>query len=219
MIYNDQEHFSEKRVCKKQERCMVIFILGGSGSGKSEYAESLAVRLGQENVLAHQKENLQDKLVSCGQFSSIQKSKLVYIATMEPLDSESRARVCRHRKQRADKQFETRECYTHIEELSVQKNEILLLECLSNLTANGMFSPAGRKTKVSNIIENGLIYLAKQSLHLVVVGNNVFEDGNSYDEKTREYLQEMAKVHQFLAAHADRVVEVICGIPIEWRAV
>ena len=93
------------------------------------------------------------------------------------------------------------------------------MECLSNLTANEMFSPAGRKTKVSNIIENGLIYLAKQSLHLVVVGNNVFEDGNSYDEKTREYLQEMAKVHQFLAAHADRVVEVICGIPIEWRAV
>ena len=36
MIYNDQEHFSEKRVCKKQERCMVIFVLGGSGSGKSE---------------------------------------------------------------------------------------------------------------------------------------------------------------------------------------
>ena len=32
MIYNDQEHFSEKRVCKKQERCMVIFVLGGSDS-------------------------------------------------------------------------------------------------------------------------------------------------------------------------------------------
>ena len=136
---------------------MVIFVLGGSGSGKSEYAESLAVRLGQENVLARQKENLQDKLVSCGQFSSIQKPQLVYIATMEPLDSESRARVCRHRKQRADKQFETRECYTHIEELSIQKNEILLLECLSNLTANEMFSPAGRKSLdkygVSCIIE------------------------------------------------------------------
>ncbi len=70
MLYNVRNIFLRREICKKQERSMVIFVLGGSGSGKSEYAESLAVRLGQENVLAHQKENLQDKLVSCGQFSS-----------------------------------------------------------------------------------------------------------------------------------------------------
>lgn len=198
---------------------MVIFVLGGSGSGKSEYAENLAVRLKLEDEVTRNREDLQDKIVSSEQYSEMGKSRLVYIATMEPLDSESRVRVCRHRKQRAEKQFETRECYTHIEELSVQKNEILLLECLSNLTANEMFSLAGRKTKVSNIIEKGLSYLANHSLHLVVVGNNVFEDGLDYDETTRKYLQEMAKVHQFLTAHADRVVEVVCGIPVEWGAV
>lgn len=195
---------------------MVIFVLGGSGSGKSEYAESLAVRLGQEAAERYRQESLQGRKI----FQSVlHKPQLVYIATMEPLDKESRARVDRHRKQRAGKQFETRECYTHIEELNVQKNEILLLECLSNLTANEMFSPAGRKTQVSDIIQMGLSHLINHSLHLVVVGNNVFEDGIKYDEKTREYLQEMAKVHQFLAACADRVVEVICGIPVEWRAV
>lgn len=198
---------------------MVIFVLGGSGSGKSEYAESIAVRLGQEAEETYKQEGLQNKKNFYGQFSAIQEPKLVYIATMEPLDSESRARVGRHRKQRAGKQFETRECYTHIEELGVQKNEILLLECLSNLTANEMFSPAGRKTNVSNIIEKGLSHLIDHSLHFVVVGNNVFDDGSMYDEKTREYLQEMAKMHHFLAARADRVVEVIYGIPIEWSVV
>ena len=112
---------------------MVIFVLGGSGSGKSEYAESLAVRLGQEAAERYRQESLQGRKI----FQSVlHKPQLVYIATMEPLDKESRARVDRHRKQRAGKQFETRECYTHIEELNVQKNEILLLECLSNLTAN-----------------------------------------------------------------------------------
>lgn len=195
---------------------MVIFVLGGSGSGKSEYAESLVVRLGQEAAERYRQESLQGRKISQ---SVLHKPQLVYIATMEPLDKESRVRVGRHRKQRAGKQFETRECYTHIEELNVQKNEILLLECLSNLTANEMFAPAGRKTQVSDIIQMGLSHLTKHSLHLVVVGNNVFDDGLMYDEKTREYLQEMAKVHQFLAARADRVVEVICGIPVEWRGV
>ena len=177
---------------------MMVLVVGGSGSGKSSYAEKMAVSLAQAGMRKY------------------------YLATMQVFDDEGRKKVERHRNLRSGKGFFTIEQPTRISgalEKMEDGDRTVLLECISNLTANEMFSPAGRKTKVSNIIENGLIYLAKQSLHLVVVGNNVFEDGNSYDEKTREYLQEMAKVHQFLAAHADRVVEVICGIPIEWRAV
>lgn len=101
---------------------MICFVIGGSGSGKSEYAENLALGLKEQE-------------------------KLVYVATMQPLDEESWQRIGRHRKMRAGKGFETRECYTHLEQLPVEKNEIILLECLSNLTANEMFSENGRKEK------------------------------------------------------------------------
>ena len=171
---------------------MICVVIGGSGSGKSEYAENLALGLKEQE-------------------------KLVYVATMQPLDEESWQRIGRHRKMRAGKGFETRECYTHLEQLPVEKNEIILLECLSNLTANEMFSENGRKEKAAQAIETGILYLAENCRHLVIVGNNVFEDGTEYDEMTMEYLRQMAGLHRFLGKLADSLMEVICGIPVEWR--
>lgn len=176
---------------------MVIFITGGSGSGKSEYAENRALEL-QRSGLGE---------------------RLVYIAAMEPLDEESRKRVERHRRMRKGKNFETRECYTHLEELKTKSDEILLLECLSNLTANEMFSEKGRKDQAGSVIRKGLSRLMENSRNLIVVGNNVFEDGVEYDKTTREYLEQMAELHRFLAERADEVVEVIFGLPVYWKGV
>ena len=174
---------------------MIIFIIGGSGSGKSEYAEQRAVELRQENPDA----------------------ELVYVATMEPMDGESGKRIERHRCMRGGKGFTTRECYTHLEELEVKSQEIVLLECLSNLTANEMFSAEGRKEQTVSAIKTGINRLIEQSKDVIVVGNNVFEDGITYDEMTEEYLRQMAELHKFLAEQADEVIEVICKIPVFWK--
>ena len=174
---------------------MVIFITGGSGSGKSEYAEQRAV---------------EQKRARPGM-------ELIYIATMEAKDSESRKRIERHRTMRDGKGFQTRECYTHLEELSLGGQEIVLLECLSNLTANEMFSVKGRKYEAVSVIKKGITHLTEQCSDVIIVGNNVFEDGMQYDEMTEQYLQQMAELHRFLAELADEVVEVICGIPVFWK--
>lgn len=174
---------------------MVVFITGGSGSGKSEYAEQRAVDLRQLRT----------------------GSELVYVATMESMDEESKERIERHRNTRADKGFVTRECYTHLEELEVAGQEIILLECLSNLTANEMFSSVGRNSEVVSIIKEGLLRLKEQSKDLIIVGNNVFEDGIKYDDITEQYLKQMAQIHRFLAEQADEVVEVVCGLPFFWK--
>ena len=185
---------------------MVIFITGGSGSGKSEYAEQRAVL---------RREQLEKK-------SPGSETELIYIATMEAQDPESRKRIERHRRMRAQKHFTTIECYTHLEELSLKKSDsekqsIVLLECLSNLTANEMFSPKGRNDKVVSVIKKGIIHLTEQSRDVIIVGNNVFEDGIQYDETTEAYLKQMAELHRVLAEQADEVIEVICGIPVFWK--
>ena len=43
------------------------------------------------------------------------------------------------------KNFKTFECYTGLEKLTVPQNSTVLLECMSNLVANEMYSPNGRK--------------------------------------------------------------------------
>ena len=49
---------------------------------------------------------------------------------------------------------------------------------------------------------------------LVIVSNNVFEDGEIYDETTMAYIRAMGRINERLAAAADEVIEVIAGIPV-----
>lgn len=79
-----------------------------------------------------------------------------------------------------------------------------------------MFS--GEKVKsrvqVTESVIRDIKMLKEQTTHLIVVSNNVFEDGMTYEETTMEYMQAMGKINRKLAALSDRVVEVAAGIPI-----
>ena len=174
---------------------MMVLVIGGSGSGKSSYAEKTTVSLAQVGMRKY------------------------YLATMQVFDDEGRKKVEKHRNLRKGKDFFTIEQPTRISD-ALEKMEdgerVVLLECISNLTANEMFSEEKAKTEMQvtdNVIRD-IKMLKDQTNHLVVVSNNVFEDGITYDETTMEYIHAMGKINQKLAALAERVVEVVAGIPV-----
>lgn len=194
---------------------MMHLIIGGSGSGKSAYAEELLFSL--PNV-----------------------GKKYYIATMQVYDEESERRVKKHRKQREGKRFYTIEQPVHVSKALAQMDagkKSAMLECVSNLVANEMFAKdvyaedmhaddcdiieTGLKNKkdrsaeaVAGKIVDDIMKLHHELQQLVIVSNNVFEDGISYDEMTMEYIKTMGIVNQKLAAVADVVTEVVVGIPV-----
>ena len=92
---------------------MIVLVTGGSGCGKSTWAEKLVASLPNENR--------------------------VYIATMRVYDDESVKRVERHRAQRADKGFRTIECEKDLASADIADSSVVLLEDLVNLMANEMF--------------------------------------------------------------------------------
>lgn len=170
---------------------MIHIVTGGSGSGKSAFAEEQIVNL--------------------------QGDTRIYIATMYPFDEESRRRVERHRRMRAGKRFETVECYTHLENLKIPKGADVLLECMSNLTANEMYQEGGAGGNTYEAVCRGIDALAAQAANLVVVTNEVFSDGIAYDPETERYLKYLGSVNQYLARIADRVTEVVYGIPVRMK--
>ena len=177
---------------------MMILVVGGSGSGKSSYAEKTAVSLAQSGM------------------------KKYYLATMQVFDDEGRKKVDRHRNLRNGKGFFTIEQPTRISgalEKMEDGDRAVLLECISNLTANEMFSEeqAVTEMQVTDNVIRDIKMLKDQTNHLVVVSNNVFEDGITYDETTTKYIQAMGKINQKLAALADRIVEVVAGIPVIFK--
>ena len=97
--------------------------------------------------------------------------------------------------------------------------KVVLLECLSNLTANEMFEKDGAGAdRAAEEILAGIDRLREQSGHLIVVTNEIFSDGVRYDEETTEYLRLLGRINQRIAAIADQVTEVVYGIPVPVKA-
>lgn len=205
---------------------MITLITGGSGSGKSAYAEKYICHVSNENGYKEK----------------------YYIATMQVFDDEGQRKIDRHRRLRAGKGFITieqpRDIKKAVEKLQsencLKTGRSALLECMSNLVANEMFPPvdvsgmqaAEAKKETLDDPENMNDYETAQISHvskkvlkevsilsenvaeLVIVTNNVFEDGVSYDESTMNYIKAMGIVNRGLAAMAEHVVEVVAGIPV-----
>ncbi len=194
----------------------MILIVGGSGSGKSAYAEHV-----------------------CGKLAGA--SKKYYIATMRCEGEEGAKRVEKHRRMREGKSFITIECATDISKALDNEGDIedsvVLLEDLSNLVANEFFDigfdeiygEAKAETKVEKSMHNDLeaysrkiidkVYgditeLAKKVRRLVVVSDNIFEDGLRYDEVTKLYMEALGSINVKLAENANCVAEVVMGVPL-----
>lgn len=194
---------------------MIHLVTGGSGSGKSEYGEGLIL--------------------------DIPDGERFYIATMESSGREAERRIARHRKLREGKGFFTIERPRDLGGLILpgEGRKNVLLECVSNLAANEMFGggacgsaesagetgacglaePAqetgpDRLAELARRIVSDIRSLARQADHLVIVTNQVGEDGCCYDRETRAYIALVGRVNQELAKLADQVTEVVFGIPV-----
>ena len=167
---------------------MLILVTGGSGSGKSAFAESVVMGLKTRPNL--------------------------YIATMYPFDDECHRRIARHRLMRRDKGFETLECYTGLKDAKIPSSGTTLLECMSNLTANEMYQENGSGDACGQEMLKGIHHVLSHTEHLVIVTNQIFEDGIIYEPETMEYIRNLGQINQQLAEMADSVIEVVAGIPI-----
>ena len=103
---------------------------------------------------------------------------------------------------------------THLEAVCLPGGCTALLECMSNLVANEVFAPEGRGADCSEVLKCGLHHLAGTAAHLVIVTNDIFSDGVTYDPETEQYRKILGEVNLEAAAMADYVYEVVCGIPI-----
>lgn len=203
---------------------MLTVITGGSGSGKSAYAENYI----SDTAL---------KYDNCNKY---------YIATMKVYNDEGQKKVERHKNLRRGKEFITIEQPNDIERMLVTLEKsynlsfgffdanyfkqdaicknVALLECMSNLVANEMFtldengnSKIVSVQEVCNKVTNGIKVINDYFEDLVIVTNNVFEDGVLYDDSTMRYIEALGIVNQQIAIMADHVIEVVVGLPVVIR--
>ena len=164
---------------------MIILVTGGSKSGKSRIAESLLSEIDPK----------------------------IYLATMEPFGEEAAEAIARHRKMREGKGFETIEMSRDIHEIELSdKVGGILVECLSTLCANEIFS--GNEQNPAEKILSGIKLLSEKTDKLVLVTSNVSCDGIEYSHETLNYIRVLGELNRKTAELSDMVIEAVCGIAV-----
>ena len=166
----------------------MILIIGGNSSGKSAYAEKLACKL--------------------------QSGEKLFVATMYPYSISNQKRIEERQKRRSGKGFTTIECFTDLKSVLPCDGKTVLLERITNLVTNEMYMEGGANVQAVGRILGDVERLKDQCENLIVVTDDVFNDGVEYDYETERFVHYLGEINMGLAQMADTVIEVASGCPI-----
>lgn len=175
----------------------IILITGGARSGKSAFAQEMAESL---------------------------PGRRVFVATCEPGDEEMRERIRRHQQARAGAGWDTIEEPVHLAQALARatRYDVVLVDCLTLWISNLMHETGRDAMHVSEeeIAERCQEILAACNAHagtVVFVTNEVGMGIVPENALARRYRDLIGRSNQIIAAAADGVTLLSCGIPIELK--
>ena len=164
----------------------IILITGGARSGKSSYAEKLALSLSPNPV---------------------------YMATARVWDEEFRQRVIRHQEDRGPE-------WTNLEEekeLSRHdvSGRVVLIDCVTLWCTNFFFDLQGHVDSSLKAVKEEFNRFTAQDATFIFVTNEIGLGGTSENELQRKFTDLQGWMNQYIAAQADEVIMMVCGIPLK----
>lgn len=175
-----------------------VFITGGVRSGKSSFAERMAL-----------------EIAGMG-------GNLVYFATGVPSDAEMRERIGSHQRDRETGKYKWKTVEQSIEigkrAEEFTKQDIVLLDCVTTLLNNELF--ANDKSwdrifleSVKERILKGITAIKNHVKTIIVVSNEVGYEPLSENELVLTYGRLLGAIHRQLVEAADEAYLVEAGIP------
>ncbi|PQM59217.1 MAG: bifunctional adenosylcobinamide kinase/adenosylcobinamide-phosphate guanylyltransferase [Rhodobacteraceae bacterium] len=161
-------------------------VLGGARSGKTKFAEKLALSLTEGSHMLP-----------------------IYIATAQAFDTEMQDRIDTHKYERADC-FKTLECPLAIDEplMRASKDEVILIDCLTLFVSNLLCASSFDNTK----IESFKRAVKNTKARLIIVSNETGFGVVPDNKLARQFRDVSGKLNQDIASIADKVTMVIAGL-------
>lgn len=163
----------------------IILITGGARSGKSSYAERLALSLSPHPV---------------------------YLATSRIWDEEFRQRVLRHQANRGPEWTnleEEKELSRHRLE-----GRVVLVDCVTLWCTNFFFDTEGDTDKALAAAKTEFDRFTAQDAVFIFVTNEIGMGGTSENPVQRKFTDMQGWMNQYIAAQADKVILMVSGIPM-----
>lgn len=173
----------------------IVLVVGGSRSGKSDYAQDLAEASSGERY---------------------------YLATCPPPlgdDPEMTARVAAHQRRRQDRGWQTREEPVNLASLlqALPDEATVLIDCLSLWLSNLLSADTGGtldEARVADLAAEVLAAGRARKGQLIMVANEVGCGLVPELALARRFRDLAGRCNQVMAHGADQVVQVVCGIPV-----
>ena len=164
----------------------IVLVTGGQRSGKSKYAERLALSLAANPV---------------------------YLATARVWDDEFRQRVLRHQADRGPEWTNIEEeKYLSRHNLN---GRVVVIDCVTLWGTNFFFDNDSNVEKSLTELKEEFNRLTQQEAYFIFVTNEIGLGGVSPDPVQRKFTDLQGWLNQHIASRADEVVLMVSGIPMK----
>ena len=169
---------------------MNTLILGGAKSGKSLFAETLAIQSAKD---------------------------LVYIATAESHDNEMEQRISLHQQRRVKQNVnwitvEEPIALSKVIQQESSNNRLILIDCLTLWLSNLLFTLDEKQRQVE--MDDLFGCLDNCQADLVFVSNETGLGIVPMNQLSRQFIDLSGSLHQQMAQVSDRVIMTIAGLPL-----
>ncbi len=166
---------------------MIYLITGGERSGKSSYAQNLALKLSDTPI---------------------------YVATARKWDDDFQNRIDRHQQER-DERWTNIEKEKHLSEIDFS-GKVALIDCvtlwLTNFFVDTKYDVA---LSLEEAKKEFLTIANQENATLIIVTNEIGMGVHAETHIGRKFTELQGWMNQFLASNADEVVLMVSGIPVK----
>lgn len=164
----------------------IHLITGGERSGKSSYAERIALGMSPNPV---------------------------YLATARIWDEEFRERVRLHQERRGNEWTNIEE-EKYLSKLEL-RDRTVLIDCVTLWATNFFFDNGGSVEPALALLKAEFDRLCLVDTNLIIVTNEIGLGGVSLDATQRRFTSLQGWLNQYIAERADRVTFMVSGIPMQ----
>lgn len=172
---------------EKKMNARLIMVTGGQRSGKSVFAEKLALQLSDHPT---------------------------YLATARVMDKEMENRVAIHKERRRDV-WRNLEAPLHTGDIIFHEGEVVLIDCLTLWATNWLFEENEDALKAVSSVKQQIESLLMQDATFIIVTNEVGLGGVSANRMQRKFADMQGELNQYVASIAGEVYIIVSGIPVK----
>lgn len=163
----------------------MILITGGARSGKSRYAQELALRYSGHPL---------------------------YVATARAWDDEFRQRIRMHQQDR-DERWRSIEEQRHLSRLPLE-GEVAVIDCVTLWITNFFSDTRSDVNACLEVCRREIDELAKLDALLIFISNEIGMGMHADTEAGRKFTDLQGWINQYISEIADEVIFMVSGIPL-----